>query len=155
MALSEIDRTDREILRLLQENAEFSNKELAHKLNKSLPTIHERIRKLKETGFIKKVVALLDKKKVDRNLIAFSQVVLSDHTAETLLDFEREVARFPEVMECFQMAGSCDFLLRIATADMDAYQEFYRLKLSLLPRIITINTFFVLTEIKSVTAYPI
>ena len=62
--------------------------------------------------------------------------------------------KFPEVMECFQMTGSFDFLLRIATSDMDAYHLFYR-RLAALPNITTVQSFFVLSETKSDTAYPL
>ena len=155
MQQSELDPVDWQILRLLQKDATLTNKEIAFELNKSVATIHERIRRLKEQGYIKKIVALLDRKKVNKGLIAFSQVLLNDHTADTLATFEKEVARFPEVMECFQMTGTFDFILRIATSDMDAYHDFYRNKLAKLPNITTVQSFFVLSETKSITAYPI
>lgn len=150
-----IDNTDWQILRLLQKDATLTNKEIAAALDRSVATIHERIRRLKEQGYIKKVVALLDRKKINKGLIAFSHVLLNDHTAKTLATFEKEVSRFPEVMECFQMTGTFDFILRIATSDMDAYHDFYRNKLATLPNITTVQSFFVLSETKSITAYPI
>ncbi len=149
------DPLDLEILRLMQEDASLTIKEIAAKVYKSVATVHERIRKLKEEGYIKRIVAILDRKKINRGLIAFSQVLLNDHTAETLTTFEQEVSKFPEVMECFQMTGTFDFILRIATSDMDAYHEFYRNKLATLPNISTVQSFFVLSETKSVTAYPV
>jgi len=150
-----LDHVDFEILRILQSDASLTNKEISYKTNKSVATIHERIKKLKEQGFIKRVVAILDKKKIDRGLIAISQVVLSDHADATLAKFTQEVSKFPEVMECFQMTGTCDFILRIATSDMDAYSVFYNTKLAKLPNVTTVQSSFVLTEAKSVTAYPI
>lgn len=150
-----LDETDLGILKLLQQNAELTIKELSLQLHKSSPTIHERVKRLKEEGYIKRVVAILDRKLVDRNLIAFSQVQLSDHAAETLKRFETEVAKFPEVMECFQMTGQCDFILRIATSDIEAYHDFYRNKLAMLPNITTVQSSFVLSETKSETAYPL
>lgn len=150
----DLDLTDIEILRLLQQNAEITNKEISHKLHKSIATIHERVRRLKEQGYIRRVVAILDRKKIDKSLIAFSHVLLKDHSANTLSSFEKEVVKFPEVMECFQMTGTFDFILRIATTDMDAYHVFYR-KLATLPNITTVQSFFVLSETKSDTAYPI
>lgn len=150
-----LDQTDTELLKLLQTDATLTNKELAFKLNKSMATVHERIRKLKTQGYIQRIVAILDRKKIDRNLIAFSQVLLKEHTAETLITFENEVSKFPEVMECFQMTGAFDFILRIATSDMDAYHLFLRNKLSTLANISTVQSFFVLSETKSDTAYPL
>ncbi|MCC8427018.1 Lrp/AsnC family transcriptional regulator [Mucilaginibacter sp. UR6-11] len=155
LVISSLDRTDIEILKLLQIDASQTNKEIAFKLRKSIATVHERIRKLKEQGYIKGIVAILDRKKIDRSLIAFSQVLLNDHAADTLAGFESEVAKFPEVMECFQMTGAFDFILRIATTDMDAYHDFYRHKLAKLPNIKTVESFFVLSQTKSDTAYPL
>ncbi|MCD0489229.1 Lrp/AsnC family transcriptional regulator [Pedobacter sp. MC2016-14] len=151
----ELDYTDIEILKLMQHDATLTNKELAFKLNKSIATIHERIRKLKNQGYIKKIVAILDRKKIGKSLIAFSQVLLKEHTAETLIEFEREVAKFSEVMECYQMTGAFDFILRIATSDMDTYHLFLRNRLATLPNISTVQSFFVLSETKSDTAYPL
>ncbi|SDL62454.1 DNA-binding transcriptional regulator, Lrp family [Pedobacter sp. ok626] len=150
-----LDPIDLEILRLLQKDATLNNKELAFKLNKSIATVHERIRRLKEQGYIQRIVAILDRKKINRNLIAFSHVFLKAHTAETLIEFETEVAKFSEVMECFQMTGAYDFILRIATSDMDAYHLFLRNKLATLPNVSTVQSFFVLSETKSDTAYPL
>lgn len=151
----DLDQTDIKLLRLLQEDATLSNKELSYKLHKSIPAVYERVKKLKAQGYIKKVVAILDRHKVGMGLISFSQVFLKAHTAEVLNEFETEVAKFPEVMECYQMAGSYDFMLRIATKDMDAYHTFLRHKLAVLPHVNTVQTYFVLSETKSATTYPI
>jgi Lrp/AsnC family leucine-responsive transcriptional regulator len=155
MIIKDLDITDIEILKLLQRNALLTNKELSYKLRKSLATVHERIKRLKDQGYIERVVAILNRKKIDKSLIAFSQVLLNDHTATTLSSFEQEVIKFPVVMECFQMTGTFDFLLRIATSDMDTYHDFYRNKLSTLPKITSVQSFFVLSETKSDTAYPL
>jgi DNA-binding Lrp family transcriptional regulator len=155
MNQGDLDITDIEILRLLQYDASLTNKELSYKLHKSIATVHERVRRLKEQGYIKRIVAILDRKKINRNLIAFSHVLLKEHTAKTLIDFETEVSRFSEVMECLQMTGAHDFILRIATRDMDAYHEFLRHKLATIPNITTVQSYFVLSEPKSHTAYPL
>lgn len=155
MASSSLDFTDREILKLLQVDASLTNKQIAYKLNKSIATVHERVRRLKEGGYIKGIVAILDRKKIDRGLLAFSHVLLNQHTATSLKNFEEEVTKFPEVLECFQMSGAFDFILRISTKDMDSYHDFYRNKLALLPNITTVQSFFVLSETKSDTAYPL
>ncbi len=153
--MNHLDETDLQILTLLQKDASLTNKEISSRLHKSVAAVHERIRRLKLNGVIKRVVAILDRKKINRSLIAFSHVLLNDHTASTLIQFEEQVAKFPEVMECFQMTGTFDFILRIATSDMDAYHNFYRNKLATLPNISTVQSFFVLSETKSDTAYPL
>jgi len=150
-----LDETDTKLLRILQHDATLSNKELAFRLHKSIAAIHKRVKKLKQQGYIKKTVAILDRQKINMGLISFSQVFLKAHTAEVLNEFEKEVAKFPEVMECYQMAGSYDFMLRIATKDMQAYHEFLRYRLAVLPHVNTVQTYFVLSETKSETAYPI
>ena len=152
--MDNLDATDIAILKLLQVDAEMTNKEISYQLHKSVATIHDRTRRLKELGYIKRIVAILDRKKINKGLIAFSQVLLHDHAAKTLAAFEKEVVKFPEVMECFQMTGTFDFILRVATTDMDAYHIFYR-KLAGLPNISTVQSFFVLSETKSDTAYPL
>ncbi|AIM36648.1 Lrp/AsnC family transcriptional regulator [Sphingobacterium sp. SG20118] len=151
----QLDEIDIKLLRILQHDATLSNKELAFRLHKSIAAIHERVKKLKQQGYIKKTVAILDRQKINMGLISFSQVFLKAHTAEVLNEFEKEVAKFPEVMECYQMAGSYDFMLRIATRDMQAYHEFLRYRLAVLPHVNTVQTYFVLSETKSETAYPI
>src|ERR1700744_260516 len=154
MINSELDQTDIEILKLLQKDASLTNKDVSYKLHKSIATIHERIRRLKDQDYITRTVAILNKKKINKSLIAFSHVLLNDHTADTLTTFEREIVKFPEVMECFQMSGAFDFILRVATKDMEEYHHFYR-KLGILPRITSVQSFFVLSETKSDTAYPL
>ncbi len=153
--MTDLDDIDLKILGLLQKDASLTHKEIAFKLHKSVATIHDRTRRLKQEGYIQRIVAILDRKKIRKGLIAFSHVLLNDHTAHTLSTFEREVATFPEVMECFQMTGTFDFLLRVATSDMDEYHTFYRTKLATLPNITTVQSFFVLSETKSDTAYPL
>lgn len=150
-----LDQTDIKLLRLLQENGAMSNKDLAFKTNKSITAVHDRVRRLKENGYINRVVAILDKQKIGIGLISFSQVFLVDHNAESLKKFEESVAAFTEVMECFQMSGSYDFLLRVATRDMEGYHMFLRNKLAALPNVDKVQTFFVLSESKSETGYPI
>ncbi|MEI5985798.1 MULTISPECIES: Lrp/AsnC family transcriptional regulator [Sphingobacterium] len=149
----ELDPTDIKLLKILQEDATLSNKEISLKLHKSIAAVHERIKKLKNAGYIKRTVAILDRQKIGIGLISFSQVFLKAHTFEVLNEFEKEVSKFPEVMECYQMAGSYDFMLRIATKDMDAYHQFLRNKLAVLPQVNTVQTYFVLSETKSETAY--
>jgi len=153
--MTELDVTDKQILRILQIDAGITHKQLSDQLFKSVATINERIRRLKKLGYIKRTVVILDRRKIECSLIAYSQVLLNDHAAETLRGFEDEVIKFPEVMECLQMTGSFDFVLKIATRDMDAYHDFYRQKLATLPNITTVQSFFVLSEAKSDTAYPI
>lgn len=150
-----LDQTDIKILKILQKDAAQSNEAIASNVNKSVATVHARVKRLKESGYIKRVVAVLDNRKIDRSQIAFSQVHLKSHTKECLKEFKEEVAKFDEVMECFQMTGTFDFILRIATRNMDDYNVFYNEKLATLSSVSMIQTSFVMSEIKSDTAYPL
>ncbi len=151
----EIDELDKQILRLLQVDASVTHRQIAHTLRRSITTIHDRISRLKQEGVILRSVAVLDRKKIGKGLLTFSHVLLNQHTIEVLEQFEKAVKKFPEVLECFQMTGSFDFLLRVSTRDMEEYHEFYRYKLAKLPNITTVNSYFALSETKSITAYPI
>ena len=153
--MTDLDATDIQILTLLQKDASLTHKEMSEKLHKSVAAIHERTRRLKQQGYIKKVVALLDRKKINKSLIAFSHVILNDHTARTLGQFEEEVAKFPEVMECYHMTGLYDYLLKVALGDMDEYYEFIINKIAKLSNVGTVQSFFVLYEAKKETAYRI
>ena len=150
-----LDQTDIAILQMLQKDAALSNEAIAARVNKSIATTHARIRRLKENGYIKRIVAILDNRKIDRSQIAFSQVHLRSHTQESLKEFKDQAVQYDEVMECFQMTGTFDFILRIATQNMDHYNQFYNEKLANLSNISTIQTSFVMSEIKSDTAYPL
>lgn len=150
-----IDELDRQILRLLQKDASLSNKQIALELKRSTTTIFDRITRLKKEGVILGAVTILDRQKIGKSLLTFSQVLLNQHTIKALEQFEKAVQQFPEVLECFQMTGSFDFLLRVSTRDMDEYHHFYRYKLATLPNIATVNSYFALSETKSITQYPI
>lgn len=155
MISGELDQTDKEILRLLQADATLPGKEIALLVNKSTAAVHERIRRLRNEGYIKKTVAILDKKKINKNLVAYSQVLLHNHSEKTLSLFEQAVIQFPEVVECHQMSGAFDFLLKVVTSDIEAYHHFYISRLAKLPDITTVQSFFVLSEAKCETAYPL
>lgn len=153
MNTADLDKTDIGILRLLQQDALLSNKQLALELNKSTATIHERVRRLKSEGYIKRSVAILDSKKIGKSLIAYSQVQLKEHTDQALSGFEKEVVKFPEVMECYHMTGQYDYLLKVELKDMDEYHDFMIHKLASLSNVGTVQSFFVLHEAKKETAY--
>lgn len=150
-----IDPIDLKMLDILQHDGTITNKALADRLNRSVAATQERRRRLNEEGYIERVVAILNHKKIDRSLIAFSHVLLKSHSADTLGEFETQVIKFREVMECLQMTGAYDFILRIAVQDMEAYNIFLRDKLAQLPNISTVQSFFVLRASKNDTAFPL
>lgn len=153
--LNLLDPTDIRILQLLQDNARLTNKQIGEKLHKTASPINDRIRKLQEQGYIKKYVAVLDRKKIGRGLMAFTHVQLRDHSRESLSHFESEIIKFPEVLECYHMSGQYDFILRVAVKDLDAYHEFLMSHIfETIPMGSVLST-FVMKEAKAETAFPI
>lgn len=151
--LADLDSVDIQILNILQYDARMTTKEISAKTGKSVTAIHERIRRLEEKGIIQSYVALLDKTRIGKKLIGFTTVKLKEHSDTILSQFEREVIKFPEVMECYQLTGVADFLLKVVIADMDAYNDFLKTKLAPLPNVGNLLTSFVLVEAKRATAY--
>ena len=149
------DRTDAMILELLQSDARLTNKELADKLGKTITPIYERVKKLEAEGFITGYHAHVNRHKLGRKLVAFTNVQLKQHARQKLLDFEKSIVRFEEVMECYHMTGLYDYLLKIAVADMSAYQDFIVNKLAKLADIGTVQSSFIMTEVKYETTYKI
>jgi Lrp/AsnC family leucine-responsive transcriptional regulator len=150
--MTNLDATDKQILNLLQEDAKYTNKEIAEKLNMTTTPIFERIKKLEREGFIQKYVALVDRKKVQLSLLAFCDVSLKEHTTEYLECFQRDVQSLEEVVECYHIAGMFDYLLKVVVPDMDTYQNFVAKKLASLDNIGRVQSSFVMTEIKYSTA---
>ncbi len=150
-----MDRTDKKILNILQQNARVTNKELAKEMGLSTTPVFERVKKLEKQGYIQNYVALVDNKKVDRNLIAYLSVKLDKHSKGHLLNFKNSVSRLNEVMECYQIAGNADYVIKIALRDMDEYARFITEKISAIENINSIDVSFVLDEVKRQTAYVI
>ena len=150
-----LDKLDLQIIHEMLHGDDVPYAELGKKLFVSGGTIHVRIKKLEEAGYIKRYVAILDKDKVGKGLIAFTSVQLREHTQSSLRTFEQKSVKIKEVMECYRLTGNFDFLLKIAIRDMKEYNDFLMNKLSTLPNIGSVQTYFVLSEGKSETAYPL
>jgi Lrp/AsnC family transcriptional regulator, leucine-responsive regulatory protein len=150
-----LDLTDIRILNLLQHDGRMTNKEVAGKLGKTVTPIYERIKRLEEEGYITHYVALVDKELIGKHLTALTTVQLKEHSATALRSFEREVIKFPEVMECYHLTGRFDFLIKMAIRDMNEYNELLMGKLATLPNVGGLETFFVLSEGKKETAYKL
>ena len=140
-----LDQTDLRILDILQKNARIPNKEIAELIGKSTSRVFERIKRLKKEGYINRFVAMLDHKMIGRAFIVYSLVRLKEHSYSMFVNFENEIARLDEVMECYHMSGECYFLLKIAVADMDSYNEFFIKRLSGISEVDTVKSHFVVT----------
>lgn len=153
--LDVLDKLDRKILRVLQENATLSTAELAEQVGLSQAPCWRRIRRMEEAGIIRKRVTLVDRHRVGLPLMIFASIKLSAHGTTTLPDFDEAIRRFPEVVECYTLMGSTDYLLKIVVPDVEAYETFFREKLSQLPAVRETNSTIALSEIKNTTALPI
>ncbi|WP_447749629.1 Lrp/AsnC family transcriptional regulator [Pseudomonas nicosulfuronedens] len=150
-----LDAHDRKILALLQEEATLSTAEIAERIGLSQSPCWRRIQRLKEEGVIRKQVTLLDRKKIGLNTQIFAQVKLNAHGRNHLTDFARAMEGFPEVLECHVLMGAVDFMLRIVTEDVEAYERFFFERLSQVPGVQEINSIVALSEIKSTTSLPL
>jgi Lrp/AsnC family transcriptional regulator len=150
-----LDPYERRILAVLQEDANLSTAEVAERVGLSASPCWRRIDRLQRDGIITRRVALVDRRKVGLNAHIFAQVKLNAHGRANLDEFSESIRGFPEVLECFVMMGSVDFMLRIVAKDIEAYERFFFDKLSRLPGVQEINSTVALSEIKATTALPI
>jgi Lrp/AsnC family transcriptional regulator len=153
--LDQLDGFERRILAILQQDASRSTTDIAAEVGLSQAPCWRRIQKLKDEGFIRSQVCLLDRRKLGLRAQVFAQVKLNAHGRANLDEFAEAIREFPEVLECHVLMGSVDFMLRIVTADIEAYERFFFEKLSQLPGVQEINSTVALSEIKSTTALPI
>jgi Lrp/AsnC family transcriptional regulator len=150
-----LDAYERKILQVLQEDAGLSTAAVAEAVGLSPSPCWRRIDRLERDGFIKRRVAIVERKKVGLNAQVFAQVKLNAHGRANLDEFAAAIRDFPEVLECHVLMGPVDFLLRVVAADIDAYERFFFEKLSRLPGIQEINSIVALSAIKSTTALPL
>jgi Lrp/AsnC family transcriptional regulator, leucine-responsive regulatory protein len=153
--MHELDLTDKKILRLLQENALITTKELAAKLHLTPTPVYERIKRMEREGYIQKYVAILDKKKMKKGLVVFCNVTLRQHARQIGEKFVKDIVALPEVMECYNVSGEYDFMLKVMVEDMEEYQKFIMNKLASIENIGSTHSLFVMGEIKISTALPI
>jgi len=150
-----LDEIDTTILRNLQKDSKKTAKEIANKLNITVSPVYERIRRLEKQGFIKKYVAILDKKLIDRSVTTICQVSMRYHNEAFIESFEEQIQNLEEVQECYHMAGEVDFILKINTQGLEDYHNFVKYKLSKIENIGVLNSTFVLKDIKQTSEFYI
>jgi Lrp/AsnC family leucine-responsive transcriptional regulator len=151
--MNKLDQTDLGILKLLEHDGRISHKAIAYELHKTVTPIHARVRRLQHEGYIKRFTAIVDPKKIGRSLTAYTQVLLKAHSKDSLNAFKTEAVKIPEIMECYHMTGTFDFLLRISVCNMDEYNVVLVDKLSNLPGVANVQSFFVISEAKHQIGY--
>lgn len=150
-----LDAVDIKILEILQGDARITTKALADQLNLSTTPVFERVKRLERDGLIKKYVALVDNKKLGLRLIAFISISLTKHSRSYLEKFVNDIGQYPEVMECYHIAGNYDFLLKVVVRNMEVYETFILNKLSTIANLGHVQSSFVLSENLHSTAYKV
>lgn len=142
------DEMDKKLLYLLQKDAKITTKKLASTLHLSATAIYERIKKLEKSGVIQNYVALLDRDKINKNFMVLCQVKLVQHNHILIERFEKEVLKFDEVLECYNISGDYDYQLKIVVENMQAYRTFLNLKLTTLDYIGSTYSTFIISQVK-------
>ena len=150
-----LDKTDLQILRVLQNNSRLTTKELAAKVNLSPTPVFERVKRLEANGYIKKYVAVLDPAKLNRGFIVFCSVKLRRLNRDIAAEFTRIVREIPEVTECYNISGDYDYLLKIHAPDMKYYQEFIIKVLGTIESMGSLMSTFVMDEVKQEYGIPL
>ncbi|OJJ11667.1 ArsR family transcriptional regulator [Alphaproteobacteria bacterium AO1-B] len=149
-----IDRIDRRILSILQEDCTVPVAEIGRRVGLSTTPCWRRIQKMEEDGVITGRVALLDPAKVNAKVTAFVAITTSQHSEDWLKKFADVIQEFPEVVEFYRMAGQVDYLLRVAVPDIEAYDSFYKRLIAKID-ISDVSTTFAMEQIKNTTALPL
>lgn len=149
-----LDKTDLDILRILQDNSRLTTREIAERVNLSTTPVFERVRRLEKEGYIKKYVAVLDAEKLDRGFVVYCCVKLLRLNREIASNFIRVIKEVPEVTECYNISGEYDYLLKVHAHDMKYYQEFILNVLGTIDSLGSLTSMFVMSEVKQGTAIP-
>lgn len=162
MSKIKIDKTDRKILAILQEDGRLTNQEIAERVSLSPSPCLRRIRSLEESGVIRQYVALLDPEKIGLGLLAYVNVRLEKHSDSPTggqrsprAGFAASVAAWPEVVACYAMTGEMDFLLRVHVEDMEHFSHFMMDTLLKHPAVLDVKSSFALQRVKDTTALPL
>ena len=146
-----LDIKDKKLLLLLQNDSKKTTKELTNALELSVTAVFERIKKLEKQKIIEKYVALVNKSKLNKNFIVLCHVKLIQHKKEYIAQFEKEITKFPEVLECFHVSGDYDYILKICVKDIEEYREFMVSTLTNLQHIASTQSSFMIKEVKNST----
>ena len=150
-----LDDAERRILRVIQEDAGLPIAAIAERVGLSPSPCWRRIDRLEKLGVIRQRVTLLDRRQVGLNAHIFAQVKLNAHGRSHLDEFADAIRAFPEVLECYVLMGSVDFLMRIVAQDIEAYERFFFDKLSRVPGVQEVVSTVALSEIKSTTVLTV
>lgn len=154
-ATTELDHTDRAILRLIQRDAALSLAEIAAEVGLTPTPCWKRIRRMEQGGIITGRVALVDPAKVGLGLSVFVAIESGDHSAPWIDAFATTIGKMPEVVDCWRLGGDVDYMLRVVIPDMAAFDNFYRKLTAEVPALRKVTSRFAMERVKSTTALPI
>jgi len=149
-----LDRIDKAILALLQEDALLSLQQIAERVKLSPTPCWRRIQQLRDAGIIRKHVAILDPAALNLPITVFVSVKTSQHNAAWLDRFARGVKDMAEVVEFYRMSGDIDYLLRVVVSDIQGYDAFYK-KLIKIAELTDVSSSFAMEQIKFTTSLPL
>lgn len=147
-----LDETDKKILEIIQRDGRITNTKLASMIGISQPAMLERVRRLESSGVISGYTALLDRDKIGLEVMVFVAVSLSLHQLSSVDKIKKQMISFPEVLECYQVSGDNDFILKVVLENINSYMDFVMNKLSTLSGIRKVNSSFVLSTVKNTNA---
>lgn len=147
-----LDAIDKKLLQLLQKDGKQTTKVLSHTLGLSVTAIYERVKKLENNKIISGYVALLNKKAIEKDFVAFCHIKLVQHSQDYVIKFEREVRKLDEVLECYHTSGDYDYILKVIVADMPEFRDFMVNKLTTINHIGSTHSMFMISEVKHTTA---
>ncbi|MBP1613190.1 MAG: AsnC family transcriptional regulator [Bacteroidetes bacterium] len=153
--MEKLDQTDLKLLKLLQEDSNLTTKELAQRVNLSPTPVFERVKQLEREGFIKKYVAILDPEKLSKGFIVFCNIRLKQHSKENGHQFMEAIMGIDEITECYNISGDYDFMLKIYVPNMKYYQDFVLNKLGTVDSIGSLQSIFVMGQIKQTHSIPL
>jgi DNA-binding Lrp family transcriptional regulator len=143
-----LDTKDLSILKLLQQNARITVKQISEKIHLSTTPVHERIKRMEDSGVIKQYATLVDPSKVKKGLMVICYVSLKQHSKNAGDKFIKTIHELNEVIECYNISGEFDFMLKVVAENMDAYYDFHVNKLSQVENMGKVQSVFVMGVIK-------
>ncbi len=143
-----LDKTDLAILKLLQQNARMTIKEISEKVHLSTTPVHERIRRMEGNGVIKEYATIVNGVMVKKGLMVICYVSLKQHSKNAGAQFIKNILEMNEVIECLTISGEFDFMLKVVEENMDAYYDFHVNKLSEIENVGNVQSVFVMGVIK-------
>ena len=155
MARAKLDNIDLNILRELQDEGRITNVELANRVGISAPPCLRRVRALEKSGFIKGYYADLEHRELGYNVTVFAHVGLSSQAEPDLVSFEELINSWPEVRECYMLAGETDFILKVVAEDWETYQIFVMKKLTPAPNVAHVKSSLTIRSSKSKPGIPV